>query len=166
MRVSRRMKRMGRRDNKVVPMSLTSLMDVFTNLVFFLLISQGVTNVDEPPKSIKLPESYVDTKPRPTVNILVSDQAIMVQGEAIATTAEAMATDGEFIPSVRERLAQIKATSIGLKDQTMDGTGEVTILAHSKVPFKAMKKIMSTCTSAGYSKISLAVNQKTDIVAR
>src|SRR5512139_1856339 len=128
MRVSRRMKRMGRRGNKTMPMSLTSLMDVFTNLVFFLLISQGVTNVDEPPKSIKLPESYVDTKPRPTVNILVSDQAITVQGETIASTAEAMAAEGDFIPAVRERLAQIKATSIGLTDHTKDGSGEVTIL--------------------------------------
>lgn len=160
------MKRMGRRENKTVPMSLTSLMDVFTNLVFFLLISQGVTNVDEPPKEIRLPESYVDAKPRPTVNILVSEQAIMVQGEAIASTAEAMAADGDFIPAVRDRLAQIKATSIGLNDQTRDGSSEVTILAHSQIPFKTMKKIMSTCTSAGYSKISLAVNQKTDVVAR
>ena len=89
MRISRRMKRMGRRDNKAVPMSLTSLMDVFTNLVFFLLISQGVTNVDEPPKEIRLPDSYVDAKPRPTVNILVSEQAIMVQGQPIASTADA-----------------------------------------------------------------------------
>lgn len=166
MKVSRRMKRMGRRENKAMPMSLTSLMDVFTNLVFFLLISQGVTNVDEPPKEIKLPESYVDAKPRPSVNILVSDQAITVQGETIVSTAEAMATEGDFIPSVRDRLAQIKATSIGLNDQTKDGSGEVTILANSKIPFKTMKKIMSTCTSAGYTKISLAVNQKTDVVAR
>lgn len=166
MRVSRRMKRMGRRENKAMPMSLTSLMDVFTNLVFFLLISQGVTNVDEPPKEIKLPDSYVEAKPRPTVNILVSDQAIMVQGEVLASTAEAMAAEGDFIPAVKDRLEQIKATAIGLNAQTKDGNNEVTILANSKIPFKTMKKIMSTCTSAGYSKISLAVNQKNDVVAR
>jgi hypothetical protein len=28
------------------------------------------------------------------------------------------------------------------------------------VPFKVLKKIMATCTNAGYTKISLAVNQK------
>src|SRR5574340_887591 len=114
MRVSRRMKRMGRRENKHVPMSLTSLMDVFTNLVFFLLLSQGVMNVDEPPKEIKLPDSYVDSKPRPTLNILVSDQAIMVDGAPISTTVEAMATEGECIPAMKERLDKIGAASIGL----------------------------------------------------
>src|SRR5512139_2631644 len=118
MRVSRRMKRMGRKQHKHVPMSLTSLMDVFTNLVFFLLLSQGVMNVDEPPKDIKLPDSYVDAQPRPTLNILVSDQAIMVDGAPVATTAEAMATEGEFIPAMKERLDTIRAASIGL---TKDG---------------------------------------------
>jgi biopolymer transport protein ExbD len=158
------MKRMGRRDNKVVPMSLTALM-VFTNLVFFLLMSQGVMLVDEPPKEIKLPDSFVDTQPRPSVNILVSGKEIMVQGQPIASTAEVMATEGDLIPSIRDRLVQIKATSIGLNAQTKDGSNEVTILAHSEIPFKAMKKIMSTCTSAGYSKISLAVRENSGVVA-
>jgi biopolymer transport protein ExbD len=160
------MKRMARKGNKNIPLSLTSLMDVFTNLVFFLLLSQGVTNVDEPPKDIKLPESYVDSKPRPTVNIMVSDREIMVQGEPLAATSDVLGSKEELIPAIREKLAKIKGASIGLKDKAEDGTDEVTILAHSDIPFKVMKRLMATCTSAGYSKISLAVNQKTDVAPR
>ena len=37
---------------------------------------------------------------------------------------------------------------------------EVNVLADRKIPFSLLKKIMSSCTSAGYSKISLAVIQK------
>ena len=37
---------------------------------------------------------------------------------------------------------------------------EVTVLADKTIPFRVLKKIMSTCTSAGYGRISLAVIQK------
>jgi biopolymer transport protein ExbD len=36
----------------------------------------------------------------------------------------------------------------------------VTVLADKSVPFSVVKKIMSTCTGQGYSRISLAVTQK------
>ena len=41
MRNSRRIKRMGRNRLKISKMNLTSLMDVFTILVFFLLVNSG-----------------------------------------------------------------------------------------------------------------------------
>jgi biopolymer transport protein ExbD len=112
-----------------------------------------------------LPDSYTDAKPRPTVNIMVSDQEIMIQGEPVAATGDVITANGEVIPTLRAKLAEIKARSIGLNEQTREGSNEVTILAHSAIPFKVMKRLMATCTSAGYSKISLAVNQKTDVVA-
>ena len=37
---------------------------------------------------------------------------------------------------------------------------EVTILADRDVPFNVIKRVMSTCTQGGYSRISLAVLQK------
>ena len=36
----------------------------------------------------------------------------------------------------------------------------MTILVDRTVPFKVVKKVMSTCTSQGYGRISLAVLQK------
>ena len=37
---------------------------------------------------------------------------------------------------------------------------EVTILADRSVPFRVVKRVMSTCTRRGYERISLAVLQK------
>jgi biopolymer transport protein ExbD len=37
---------------------------------------------------------------------------------------------------------------------------EVTILADKSVPFSVIKKVLSTCTSQGFERISLAVLQK------
>ena len=55
MKNSRRMKRMSRNRQTLTRMNLTSLMDVFTILVFFLLVNSASTEVLETPKQITLP---------------------------------------------------------------------------------------------------------------
>jgi biopolymer transport protein ExbD len=47
------------RNKKAVPkLNLTSLMDVFTILVFFLLVNSATTEVLQQPKQITLPDSW------------------------------------------------------------------------------------------------------------
>lgn len=148
------------KDNKVAVLSLVALMDMFTNLVFFLLASQGATQISEPRKEIALPDSYVEERARPSVVIMVSETTVLVEGDPLATVEEVRATKEDSIPSIRNRLMQIKGKVIGLNAQTQEQSDEVTILADKALPFKVMKTLMSTCASAGYSKISLAVNHK------
>jgi biopolymer transport protein ExbD len=156
----RRAARLGRAGHHQ-GLSLVALMDMFTNLVFFLLVSQGATVIQEPRKEIQLPDSYVEEKPRPTVVMMVSDKSVLVEGTPLATVDEVIATKEDTVPAVRDRLALIKRRVIGLNEQTKAQSDEVTILADKGLPFKVIKRLMSTCASAGYSKISLAVNQKT-----
>ena len=163
MNMDRRRRRMGRlrkSGDKAAALSLVALIDMFTNLVFFLLVSQGVTVIQTPREEIKLPDSYVEEMPRPTVVIMVSDKWVLVEGEQLATVEEIIATKEDTVASIRDRLAKIKRKVIGLTEQTNAQSDEVTILAHRELPFKVIKKLMSTCASAGYGKISLAVNQK------
>ena len=158
---SRRMKRMGRSKNRRPPaLNLVSLMDVFTILVFFLLVNSSSSDVLEPPKQIKLPDSVVETKPRETVVILVTEEAILVQGEPVASTPEEMNSKAQIIEAVKSRLLEQRKRVIGVSTKTVAESKEVTILAHKSIPFKLLKKVMSSCTSAGYGKISLAVIQK------
>ena len=42
----------------------------------------------------------------------------------------------------------------------MSDSAEVTVLADKTIPYEILKKVMSSCTYAGYEKISLAVTQK------
>jgi biopolymer transport protein ExbD len=151
---------MGRNKKKVPSLNLTSLMDVFTILVFFLLFNTGSTEVVESPKEIKLPHSVIEAKPRETVVIMVSPEAVLVQGQAVIGTPELLATRNETIAAVTARLDQIERNIIGISTKTVVDSKEVTILADKTIPFSALKKIMSTCTGSGYGKISLAVIQK------
>jgi len=162
MKDSRRMKRMGRNKRKVTGLNLTPLMDVFTILVFFLLFHSSGGDILETPKQIKLPDSVVETKPRETVVIMVSPEVVVVQGEAVANTPELLDDSVRMVAGITERLEQIERNIIGINTKAVAEGKEITVLADKTIPFKVLKKIMSTCTGSGYGRISLAVIQKAE----
>ena len=160
MKNSRRIKRMSRNRIRITKMNLTSLMDVFTILVFFLLVYSATTEVLETPKRISLPESVVESKPRETVVIFVSPSEVMVQGEPVVRIEDILAMEGDRIEAISDRLAKLSENVIGFKTKVVAESQEITILADKSVPFNVVKKVMSTCTGEGYGRISLAVMQK------
>ena len=165
MRDSRRIKRMSRNRLKITKMNLTSLMDVFTILVFFLLVNSGSVELVEAPKNVTLPESRVESKPRETVVIFVSAEDVLVQGELVARVDDILEEREGTIDPINARLAELKENIVGPSTLTIAASQEVTILADKSVPFVVIRKIMSTCTDEGYENVSLAVIQKATQVA-
>ena len=100
-------------------MNLTSLMDVFTILVFFLLVNSATTEVLETPKQITLPASVVEEKPRETVVIFVSPTEVTVQGEPVDDGIEDIVGDRTNARSSRRSAARLargpNQSVIGLK---------------------------------------------------
>jgi biopolymer transport protein ExbD len=161
MRSSRRIARMTRSKRNRPKLNLTSLMDVFTILVFFLMYNYSA-NVEtlKQPKQIQLPESVVDAKPRETVVIFVGTDEVLVQGKRVARVADIEASDSADIAPIGARLAELRDSVIGVSTETVANSHEVTVLADKSVPFSVLKKIMATCTAQGYTRVSLAVVQK------
>jgi biopolymer transport protein ExbD len=151
---------MSRNRVKIQKMPLTSLMDVFTILVFFLLVNSGSVEVLDAPREVTLPESIVESKPRETVVIFISPDEILVQGESAGLVEQVLQGDQLPLQNVQNRLAQLSERVIGTSTMTVAATKEVTILADKSVPFTVVRQIMSTCTGAGYENVSLAVIQK------
>ena len=160
MKTSRRIARMSRNRRKVPGLNLTSMMDVFTILLFFLMFHSGTSELLQEPKSVSLPDSVVESKPRETVVIVVGRKEKTVQGEVVARVADIQAMPGLEIAPISERLAALRQNVIGVSTQAVAESQEVTVLADKSVPFNVVKTIMSTCTGQGYSRISLAVIQK------
>jgi biopolymer transport protein ExbD len=163
MKVSRRMTRLARTRPKISAMNLTSLMDVFTILVFFLIMNSG-SEVLDPPNDLVLPESVVETKPSETVVINVGKDEVLVQGEPVARIADILAAGSGDIVPIMARLAELQDRVIGARTQAVAESLAITILADKSTPFSVVKQIMSTCTTQGYTRISLAVIQKESAV--
>ena len=161
MRTSRRMARMQRNRRAVPKLNLTSLMDVFTVLVFFLIFNSSATvETLQTPKQIKLPESVVEEKPRETVVIFVGKEEVLIQGVPVARVSDIEAMGNVEIEPIGVRLAELSDSVIGLSTQAVAESQEVTVLADKTVPFNVLKKVMATCTAQGYTRVSLAVVQK------
>ena len=160
MRSSRRIKRMGRNRLKISKMNLTSLMDVFTILVFFLLVNSGSVEILDTPKEVSLPESRVESKPRETVVIFISPTEVLVQGQLVAMVDEIIEAKANVLDPIAARLAQLKENVIGTSTRAVSTSQEVTILADKSVPFTVIMTVMSTCTGEGFENVSLAVTQK------
>lgn len=161
MKQNRRLKRMERAHSRKPPsLNLVSLMDVFTILVFFLLVNSSSSEVLETPKTIKLPDSVVDAKPRETLVVFITEEHVLIQGDPVVTTNDVINSKAAVIEPIRDRLLEQQKKIIGIKTKKIAESKEITVLAHRTLPFKLLKKVMSSCTSAGYGRISLAVIQK------
>jgi biopolymer transport protein ExbD len=163
-KASRRAKRMTRhhaRTKSNASLNMVSLMDIFTILVFFLLVSSSSVQDLPNAKQIKLPESASDQLPKETIVIMVGENDLVVQGRKVASVSDVMRdTDGE-ITSLKSELIRLAGRKV--RQVTADGKPilrEVTIMGDKKIPFSLLKKIMLTCTKANYSNISLAVLHK------
>jgi biopolymer transport protein ExbD len=160
MRNTRRIKRMSRNRKKIAKMNLTSLMDVFTILVFFLLVNSGSVELVDSPKDVKLPESREETKPRETVVVSVSPEDVLVQGKLVAKVSDILEGQAGSMDPLAARLAELKKSVIGPATLSVADSREVTVLADKTVPFIVVRRIMSACTGQGYENVSLAVIQK------
>ena len=160
MKITRRMKRMTRNRTRVTKMNLTSLMDVFTILVFFLLVNSS--NVETLPnvKNLQLPESIAEEKAKETVVILIGEEDLVVQGRAIAKIKDLLAYKGNDIPELREALLSQNDRVLRRSAQEEIVGREVTIMGDKDIPYRPLKQVMATCMASDYGQISLAVLQR------
>lgn len=156
-----RMDRHHARHKKGAALNLVSLMDIFTILVFFLLVNSSDVEVLPNAKDVQLPESIAEQKARETVVVLVTEEELLVQGRVVARIADVMASDDLIIPGLRQAL--VAQTDRVLRQEARDDVEnrEVTIMGDKELPYRLLKKVMATCTDADYGQLSLAVMQKT-----
>lgn len=162
MKQSLRAKRMAKhhRRNKLVPkLNLVSLMDIFTILVFFLLVNSSDVEVLTNDKSIQLPASIADTVPDTTLVVMVNDSDILVGGRALVSV-DAVG-DGNEIESLLNELQYRASRRTLTAEQEAKGL-PITIMGDKAIPYTLLKQVMNSCAQAGYRDISLAVSQQSD----
>ncbi len=144
----------ARNKSKSATLNMVSLMDIFTILVFFLLVNATSAEILPSQKDITLPDSTSEKLPLQNLVIAVDSRDIRLQGTVVISVKDAMKASQTIRPlfdSLRARAASSK--------NVVDKKG-VTIMGDKKIPYHLLKKIMLTCAGAEYTNISFAVNQK------
>jgi len=157
---AKRMAKHHKRNRGAGALNLVSLMDIFTILVFFLLVNSSDVETLPNTKDLQLPESIAEEKARETVVILIGEEDIIVQGTPVAKVADVMKIQGNDIPALREALVSQNDRVLRRESQEDIEGREVTIMGDKEIPYRLLKKVMATCMASDYGQISLAVLQK------
>ena len=168
MKHSRKAARMARhhaRAKKVPALNLTALMDIFTILVFFLMVNSGDEQLIKDTDTILMPRSIADEMPKASLLISVDAASITIQGQVVATIDDVNAmknesSEDDIIPALKAELDRQAARRTELTDEEKALGRPVTIQGDHKVPYLVLRKIMATSAMSGYRNISLAVVQK------
>jgi len=156
----RRLQRSQERNREHQKLNLVPLMDVFTILVFFFLVQSAEVVHTEDRNLVSLPESFADQKPRQTVVVTLTKSDILLQGVPVALTNAVLASpDGQIeslVTALREEMIRSEAAAGGVNQAER----ELTIMGDKRIPFRLLRKVMLSCTRAGYERIALSVLQR------
>jgi biopolymer transport protein TolR len=168
MKMSSRAKRMDRNHKRgTTKLSLVSLMDIFTILVFFLMLNASDVQVLQRDDSVELPKSTVKTPAKETLLLMINANDILLQGKPIAKTADLYEQQEYTITALKEELlyqasrtarTPVEADEANAEDE--DPGLSITIMGDKSVPYQILKKIMQTSAEAGYTNIALAVENQ------
>ncbi len=139
--------------------NLVALMDIFTILVFFLLVNSSDVEILPTTKGLKLPESVASKKPQETLVVMVSDENILIRGKKIASVKSIMQSGALVIDTLKAELEYESRRSMAAR-KTQKTEREITIMGDKEIPFQLLKRVMITCARANYTRISLAVLKK------
>ena len=155
----------GQKDLKGFKPQLTSLIDVMTILLIYLLKSfSSEGEIVTLSKDLMLPESSASKKPHLTVVLTVNNQLVLAEGVKIVDVDKVLLSNDLVIPEL-ENWLENRRTLTQNNDQYTDDkkfSGDVTIQADKHIRFRLLKKIMYTCGRQEYNNFSLAVKKRED----
>jgi biopolymer transport protein TolR len=148
-----RLIRRGRRRYDEPLVNLTSMVDVLSVLMFFLLsIYSGGGYLTVLPSGLELPSSNVRSPLSRQVEIAVLKDRILVDRQPVSDDVTDMTNKPDLLlPGLQSALA---AHGGGGSPEA-----RVTIEADRSTPFRLLKKVIYTADQAGFRKQSLAVHQ-------
>ena len=162
-------------------LSLTSMVDMFTILVVFLLMNFSSTGeIIYIPKDVKLPKASETKELKPAHVVSVTTDSITLERETVAKLDDVknMPKADWLIPRLKDRLeqafkddaAKAKKDAASLRnnlpgavksaEKPTEDQRKVTVQADRDMDFLTVKRIMFTVTEAGAQEINFAVQKK------
>jgi len=122
-------------------------MDIFTILVFFLLVNSSDVEVLDVAPDVHLPDSTAEHEPEAKLVVSVSGGEVRLNGKALVRVAD-----------IADQ-AEIAALEAALVGRPREEGQRITIMADRGTPYALLAKILKSCERASYPAIAFAVNQ-------
>ncbi|MDZ7261827.1 MAG: biopolymer transporter ExbD [candidate division KSB1 bacterium] len=145
-----------------VSLNLTSMMDMFTIILVFLLKNFSTEgNLIHPSEYLTLPKSTVQNAPEVALDIVISTEAIMVNDEPVERVSNVIDQKSLIIRPLQQKLLTYAREAKRMEE--LYGTpfsGKVTIQGDYRIPYKLLVKVMATCGKSEYPNMRLVVYKK------
>ncbi len=142
-----------------VKLSLVALMDIFTILVFFLLINSGDSQTLEDAKFVKLPDSSSKTSPHSELVIHIGLEELWIENQKVLDIKDMVLGQDKPIESLSLVLDDYLKKHGILNEHEKENGLSITLMADRAVPYAVLKSVMATCSGQNFRDISLAVNR-------
>lgn len=146
-------------------LQLTSLIDMFTIILVFLLLNYSTDpNQSPPPEDISLPlvaSEEGEMHPQGGVNVITANNySITLDQSSIIEEPQMMpAKNDTMIPDLLEKLRETYEIAVQTAEinQIDPDSVRIIIQADSLCSYNLITQIVNTCTMAGYKKVSVMV---------
>ena len=90
-----------RRERVDAQLNLIPLIDILSVMVAFLLVYSTDVEVLQNSKGVTIPESRTDVRPKQSVVVMITKDAVLVQGETVASLAEVSDPHTQLVEPLR-----------------------------------------------------------------
>ncbi len=142
-------------------LNLTALMDILSNIIFFLMASFGAQTLDLASASqVELPSSTSELSLKMSLSVAVGLSKLYVEDEPVSDleSGRLLELDEErFIPSLERALRRVRAQRLAKNERPRDADEVVLFIADKRLEFSTIDRVMKTCARAGFTKFRFAV---------
>lgn len=151
-------KAVARSGDKKARLNLTSMIDMFTILVVFLLKSYSaegqLVTVSE---ALTLPKATSEQKVEMKLEIVINREAVVVDGDPVVQVNQQLLATGGPIPSLVTRLNDHMEYTRQMKGTITEDEQKINIQGDVAIPAILVQRVMASCSEAGYSLQNLEV---------
>ncbi|MGB5326217.1 MAG: biopolymer transporter ExbD [Pseudomonadales bacterium] len=137
-------------------LNLVSLMDIFTILVFFLMLNTGEVEVLQPDEKVVLPKSFAELRPDNSPVIKVNSHAIYFKEREVVSLDDPAIRKETIAPLYHLLAAQLKNSPVNVEGK-LQAERSISIMGDASVDYALLKKVLHTCAQAGFRDVALAV---------
>jgi biopolymer transport protein ExbD len=145
-----------------VQLNLVPLIDILTNILFFLLIGFASEEMKYE-GNLKLPSAGVNAEFTASLEITISRDQLLVGDLAVARIVDGRLdakVDGDKIVPLYERLNTLRAERQAQTGGITQDADVAYLFADRDVPFTLLSPVMKTAAMAGYPNFRFAVVKK------
>ena len=164
-----------RRQSEDGGLNITSMMDMMTIILVFLLKSYSTDDISvAPSKDLQVPISTSEKPPKLAVNVVVSQREIVVDGETVLSLGSGQDSNGndvtqvpddekrgQLISALYDRLLEKAETAKDLAMRTgreeFEFKGEILLQCDKRLPFSVIREVMFTAGQAQFGNFRFVV---------